>query len=99
MRFARVIGQVTMTVQHPDLVRARWLVVRTMNRRSLVGHDEGNDETLVMYDDLGARVGDVIALVEGREATSPFGKQRVPIDCYNAAILEQIDFRPVEPVE
>lgn len=99
MRIARVIGQVTNNRLHPDLVPARYLLVRTANRATLAGQDEGNDEYLVMYDDLGARIGDLVGLVEGREATAPFHPKKVPVDAYNACILDRVEFRPVLPVK
>lgn len=98
MRFAKVIGVVTLSRAHPDLVPGALRVVRTANRNTLAGADEGNDETLVLYDDLGARDGDWVGLVEGREATSPFYPAKTPVDAYNACILEQINFQPILPV-
>jgi microcompartment protein CcmK/EutM len=78
-----------------DLVgSARYLVVRPYNCGSLAGENPGNEETLVLYDDLGAREGDLVGLVEGREATAPFLPRRVPYDCYNAAILDEVDLGP-----
>lgn len=99
MRIACVIGQVTMNCLHPDMVPARYLLVRTANRATLAGQDEGNDEFLVMYDDLGARIGDWVGLVEGREATSPFHPKKVPVDSYNACILDRVEFRPILPTK
>ena len=99
MRFARVIGQVTLGRRIADLVPGALLLVRTAGRRTLAGLDEGNDESLVMYDELGARVGDRVALAESREATSPFLPRKVPVDAYCAAILEQVEFKPVMPVK
>ncbi len=99
MRIARVIGQVVVSKLHPDMVPGRLLLVRTANRRTLAGRDGGNDETLVLYDDMGARDGDQVGLVEGREATSPFQPRKVPVDAYNACILDRIDFKPILPVE
>ncbi len=99
MRIARVIGQVTVSQSHPGLGVGRWLLVRTANRNTLAGTDAGNDETLVMYDDLGAGPGDLVGLAEGREAAAPFWPRKVPVDAYNAAILEQVDFTPMLPVK
>lgn len=94
MRIARVVGNLTLNVRVPELPSARYLLVRPYNRDSLAGKNQGNEETLVMYDDLGAREGDLVGLVEGREATAPFHPKKVPYDCYNAAILDEVDFRP-----
>ena len=71
------------------------LLVRTCNRGTLVGANDGNDETLVMYDQLAAREGDLVGLVEGREATAPFWPEKVPFDAYCACILEQVNFQPI----
>mgnify|MGYP001222956676 FL=1 len=95
MRIARVIGNVTMSRKMPEILPGSYLVVRTVNRRALAGTGADNEETLVLYDNLGAREGDLVGLVEGAEACAPFRPQKVPYDCYNACILEQIDFRPI----
>ena len=95
MRIARVIGKVTMTVQMPDILPGSYLIVRTCNRRTLQGKDAGNDETLVVYDCLAGREGDLIGLVEGREAGAPFYPRKVPFDCYNGCLLHDIRFEPV----
>lgn len=95
MRIARVIGTLTLNRQMPDLVAGRYLLVRPLNRGSLVGNNDGNDETLVLFDEWGARAGDLVGLVEGREATAPFWPKKVPYDCYNACILDAVDFDPV----
>ena len=95
MRIARVIGKVTLNRRLPELQPGSHLLVRTCNRGTLAGHNEGNDETLVLYDCLSAREGDLVGLVEGREATAPFYPEKVPYDCYNACILEQVNFAPI----
>ena len=98
MRISRVIGKVTLNRQVPELKPGSYLIVRPYNRGSLAGKNDGGEETLVMYDNLAAREGDLVGLVEGREATAPFFPDKVPYDCYNACILEAVDFRPILPV-
>ena len=95
MRIAKVIGKVTLNQSMPDTKPGSYLLVRPYNRGSLAGRNEGNDETLVMYDCLAAREGDLVGLVEGREATAPFWPEKVPYDCYNACILETVNFQPI----
>ena len=95
MRIAKVIGNVTMNKAMSEVVPGSFLIVRTCNRGTLAGANEGNDETLVMYDCLGAGVGNMVGLVEGREATAPFWPAKVPYDAYNACILDSVNFRPV----
>ena len=95
MRIARVIGKVTLNESLGELPAGNFLVVRTFNRGTLAGDNAGNDETLVCYDNLAAREGDVIGLVEGREATAPFYPAKVPFNSYNGCILDRVDFQPV----
>ena len=95
MRIARVIGKVTMNSQMPQVKPGSYLIVRTFNRGTLAGKNEGNDETLVLYDNLGAREGDLVGLVEGREATAPFYPEKVPYDSYNACLLDSVNFQPI----
>ena len=95
MRIARVIGVVTLNAKMPDLVPGRYLLVRPYGRDALAGRGPGNDETLVMYDELSAGTGDLVGMVEGREATAPFWPKKVPFDCYNGAILDSVEFEPL----
>lgn len=95
MRIARVIGKVTLNQQVPDLVPGSYLIVRPYSREALADDSAASEETLVLYDELSAREGDLVGLVEGREATAPFWPRKVPYDCYNAAILDDVDFDPV----
>ncbi len=95
MRIARVIGKVVLNQKIPDIVPGSLLIVRTCNRGTLAGDNEGNDETLVLYDCLAGRDGDLVGLVEGREATAPFYPRKVPYDCYNGCILDDVRFEPI----
>jgi microcompartment protein CcmK/EutM len=95
VRIAKVIGKVTLNRQLPDILPGSYLIVRPFDRDTLRGENAGKDETLVLYDELAAREGDLVGLVEGREATAPFWPKKVPYDCYNAAILDDVDFDPV----
>lgn len=95
MRIARVIGKVTLNRRLPDVVPGSFLIVRPYNRGTLAGSNQGNDETLVLYDNLAAREDDLVGLVEGREATAPFWPEKVPYDAYNACILDSLSFEPV----
>ena len=79
----------------PDILPGSYLIVRSCNRGTLAGDNAGNDETVVLYDELAAREGDLVGLVEGREATAPFWPRKVPYDSYNACILDDLDFRPI----
>jgi len=98
MRIAKVIGKVVFSRKLDEVVPGNYLLVRTCNRGTLAGENDGNQETPVIYDSLAARDGDLVGMVEGREATAPFQPQRVPFECYCACILDTLDFDPVLPV-
>lgn len=55
----------------------------------------GRDPSLVIYDDLGGDVGQVIGYEEGREAAQPFD-QPTPIDAINSALVDEMFYRPFE---
>ena len=90
MRIARVIGRITLSQTYDTLVGGRFLIVAIQDRFALSGQTRRTTETLVCYDHLGAREGDLIAIAESREACMPFyPEKRVPLDAYNAAILDE----------
>ncbi len=53
-------------------------------------------ESLVVFDELGAGVGQIIAVSEGREASMPFHPDRMPIDAYCAAIIDELKWESTE---
>jgi microcompartment protein CcmK/EutM len=91
MRIGRVVGRLNLNSIYETLVGARFLIVAVQDRFALKGEKRQTSEYLVCYDSLGAREGDLIAFGESREACMPFyPEKRVPLDAYNAAILEQL---------
>jgi len=50
----------------------------------------------VVYDSLGAGVGERIAVSEGGEAAQPFRPAEKPVDAYSAAILDQVRVQPLK---
>jgi microcompartment protein CcmK/EutM len=91
MRFGKVVGQVTLNRCHDALVGGRFLIVEVQDRFSLAGQARKTTESLVMYDLLGANVGELVAFSESREACMPFyPEKRVPIDAYCAALLDRV---------
>lgn len=99
MRIARVRGTVTLAPRLPELKEGRLMIVETLDGQALAGHsndaprDTPMPQSLVVYDELGAAEGQLIALSEGGEATQPFRPERVPVDAYCAAILDSIDLK------
>ena len=92
MRIAETIGKVTLSKCHPLLSGATWLVAVPLTLEGLAGKAKGRGEPFVVYDENGAGAGARIAVSEGAEAAAPFYPETKPIDAYNAAILDTIEF-------
>ena len=91
MRVGKVVGRVTLSRAYETLVGGRFLIVEVQDGPALRGGQRRTTESLVVYDHLGAGEGDRIAFSESREACMPFyPEKRVPVDAYNAAILDRI---------
>ena len=99
MRLGSVIGRVTLGKAVPGLEGARWLVVSPFSREHFQQGAKApsglsKEPSLVVYDDLGAGVGQTVGFVEGREAAMPFDPP-TPIDAINAALVDTIFYSPV----
>ena len=92
MRIGEVIGTVTLNRRHPSLEGARLKLVVPLSWDNLAGRSEESMGEIAVLDELGAGVGSRIALSEGREAAMPFYPEVKPIDAYNAAILDTLEF-------
>src|SRR5688500_6219828 len=91
MRIGKVIGRVTLDTVYDTLVGGRFVIAEVQDRFSLAGEKRKSAETVVVYDNMCASEGDLIAFTESREATMPFyPEKRVPLDAYNAAILDHV---------
>ena len=89
MRVGKVVGRVTLQPLYDTLVGGRFLIVEVQDRFALAGEKRKSTDTAVVYDNLGAHDGDLIAFTESGEASRPFlPEKRVPLDAYNAAILD-----------
>jgi microcompartment protein CcmK/EutM len=99
MRLGSVIGRVTLSRTVPALAGARWLIVSPFTRDHFQRGAEtppgmSKDPSLVVYDNLGGGVGQTVGFIEGREAAQPFD-QPTPIDAINAALVDEIFYKPV----
>jgi microcompartment protein CcmK/EutM len=91
MRVGKVIGRVTLNVTYETLVGGRFLVVEVQDRFGLAGRPRKTQEVVIVYDHLGAGVGETIGFTESREASMPFWpEKKVPLDAYCAAIIDQV---------
>lgn len=91
MRIGEVIGKVSLSKWHPSLDAARWLIAVPLTVAGLAGEKSGRGVPIVVYDELGAGEGCLLAVSEGAEASAPFYPDLKPIDAYNAAILDHVD--------
>ncbi|MHB8901678.1 MAG: EutN/CcmL family microcompartment protein [Thermoguttaceae bacterium] len=94
MRIAEVIGTVTLSRVHPSLTGARLKLVVPLSLADLAAGGDRSAEQFAVFDDLGAGIGSLVAVSEGREAAMPFHPDVKPIDAYNAAILDRVDIDP-----
>jgi microcompartment protein CcmK/EutM len=98
MRLGSVIGRVTLSATLPALEGARWLIVTPFTREHFQRGGTpplglSREATPVVYDDLGAGLGQTIGYVEGAEAAQPFDEP-TPIDAINAALVDEIFYNP-----
>lgn len=91
MRIAEVIGKVTLSSRHPALAGATWKLAVPLSREEGQKQLAKRGEAFVVFDELGAGPGALIAVSDGAEAAAPFYPETKPIDAYNSAILDQID--------
>jgi microcompartment protein CcmK/EutM len=94
VRIGKIVGRVTLSESYETLAGGRFLIVEVQDRFSLSGRPRQSREYLVAYDNLGATDGSMIAFAESREACMPFyPEKKVPLDAYNAAILDRVDVK------
>jgi len=87
MRMGTVIGRVTLTVKHPSYVGERLLLTLPWKQSTFEGQATFAP-AIVVYDQLGAGIGQNIAISEGAEASCPF-PQPTPVDAYCAALVDE----------
>lgn len=99
MKVGHVIGRVTLNHKLDAYNGGRFFLVlpatrEQLERDTLEPLPAGN--SLVVYDDLGATLGDRIAFSEGGEASMAF-EGDVPVDAYNCMILDNLFYQPPQP--
>ena len=101
MKLGTVIGRVTLS-QNVDCLRGgRWLLVSPFERKdferaakSQAISSLSREFSLVVYDNLGADVGQTIGYEEGREAAQPFSPP-IPIDAISVALVDHVFYSPI----
>jgi microcompartment protein CcmK/EutM len=102
MRIGDVVGTITLNRAHPSLSGASFKLVVPLSWDNLAAEKARGGphfaerpaalEEIAVLDELGAGIGSRIAISEGREAAMPFHPQIKPIDAYNAAILDTLNY-------
>lgn len=96
MRLAFVTGRVILNRRLPQLKPGSYLICEAVDRDGVDQLPQPRPrtapmaESLVVFDRLGAGIGDLIAFTEGREAANPFLPDRVPVDATSAAIIDTV---------
>ncbi len=96
MKIGHIIGRVTFGHKLDSYKGGRFFLVLPATREQLLRDSleplpKGN--SLVMFDDLGADIGDRVAFSEGGEACMAFCDE-TPVDAYNCMILEKLHYSP-----
>ncbi|MEI6034398.1 MAG: EutN/CcmL family microcompartment protein [Verrucomicrobiae bacterium] len=82
-----VIGRVTLSVRNNKFQGERLLLALPWTAATFRGAD-AFAPAIVVFDELGANIGQHIAISEGREAACPFPKP-TPVDAYCAALVDE----------
>jgi ethanolamine utilization protein EutN len=91
MRIGKVIGNVTLARIHETLVGGTLKLVVPLTLAELTADAEPQGESLVVWDDLGAGIGETVCFSEGGEAVQPFKPDVKPVDAYLAAIIDTLN--------
>src|SRR4051812_27987645 len=91
MRIGKVIGNVALSQVHETLVGGTLKLVAPLTLAELASAAAPQGDSLVVWDDLGAGLGETVCFSEGGEAVQPFKPNVKPIDAYLAAILDNVN--------
>ena len=91
MRIANVVVRVTLIGCVRSFIGARLRVAVPLSLAVLRGAREPAADEIVVWDDYGAGIGNLIAVSEGAEAAQPFRPEMKAVDAYASAIIDSID--------
>ena len=99
MRLGMVIGRVVLSRSLPSLRGTSLLLVEPVTAPNLAARNGlGGGRTIVVADRLAPATGQMIGIVEGREAAQPFPAP-TPVDAYCALIVNAYTFHPPEAAD
>ena len=90
MQLYQVNGTVTLSRSHLSFIGAS-LKTAEASGEIRIGKKPNEPDLVVVWDDLGASEGSVIAVSDGAEAAQPFRPSQKPVDAYNAAIIDKLN--------
>lgn len=95
MRLGIVRGHVVLSTAVPALQGSSLLLVEPVSAGNLAARNgQGGGKTLVVADRLSPGTGQMIGIVEGREAANPYHPTPTPVDAYCALIVHDYRFEP-----
>ncbi len=100
MRLARVTGHVTLNRRLEEFPKGALLLCDALDPEGVQRIDADRprrspmDQSLVVFDELGAGVGSVVAIAEGAEGAMPWWPDRRPVDAYCVAIVDTVHVQP-----
>lgn len=92
MQIYKVIGNVTLSRSHPTFQGARLLATEPTGAAAIGGPAPTDPDLVIVWDDLGAGLGNQIAVSDGAEAAQPFKPSMKPVDAFNSAILDEVSY-------
>jgi carbon dioxide concentrating mechanism protein CcmL len=98
VKLGTVIGRITLSRAVDSLKGGRFLLVSPFGREQFAAGlnapaSMSKDYSLVVYDDLGANLRQIIGYEEGREAAQPF-PQPTPVDAISLALADEMFYSP-----
>jgi len=98
LKLGTVIGRVTLSKSVDSFEGGTFLMVSPFSRGQFdAGFDApagmGTEPSLVIYDNLGADVKQVVGYEEGREAAQPFDEP-TPVDAISIVLVDEMFYRP-----
>lgn len=90
MKIYKVIGNVTLSRCHPCYDGAVLKVAEPEGASTLGGESPSDPDMLVVWDERGAGIGNLVAVSDGAEAAQAFKPELKAVDAYCSAILDNI---------
>ena len=94
MQIFKVLGNVILSRTHASFVGVRLLATEPLGASCIGGPAPLDPDLVVVWDDLGAGAGSLVAVSDGAEAAQPFRPALKAVDAYNCAILDKVNYVP-----